>query len=66
MRHLVAVKLHDHHHRYLDPLPGRRDARQHPIHCDRVGKADDDLIDQSPLVSNVQFLSVLEELSASS
>jgi hypothetical protein len=26
MRHLVAVKLHDHYHRYLDPLPGRRDA----------------------------------------
>jgi hypothetical protein len=25
VRHLVAVKLHDHCHRYLDPLPGRRD-----------------------------------------
>ena len=34
---------------YLDPLPGGRDARQHPIHWDRVGKPDDYFIDQPPL-----------------
>src|SRR5262245_26066299 len=49
MRHFVTVKLHDHHQRDLDPFSRWLDARQHPIHWDRVGKPDDDLIDQPPL-----------------
>ena len=35
---LVAVTLYDYHQRDLDTLPGRRGARQHPLHGDREGK----------------------------
>src|SRR5215510_14983709 len=60
MRHFVTVKLHDHHQCALDPLPGWRDARQHPIHWDRVGKPDDDLIDQPPLADGPRHRDYLE------
>ena len=49
VHHLVAVKLDDHYECDLDPLPGRKDARQHPIHGGRVSKPENYLIDEPSL-----------------